>query len=129
MKDAAVGFVFGGNRQYVSKLMKRLDTTLRARFRLRIKVFKKSAMLAVIGKVCTSRVLIYYMQRVGYFKTRARSMNTKHFGRYVVYYRVSTAGQGRSGLGLEAQRQAVGEQDTERSERRKMGSQATESAG
>jgi DNA invertase Pin-like site-specific DNA recombinase len=27
--------------------------------------------------------------------------------RYVAYYRVSTAGQGRSGLGLEAQRQAV----------------------
>ena len=29
-------------------------------------------------------------------------------GRFIAYYRVSTAQQGRSGLGLEAQRQAVG---------------------
>ena len=39
-------------------------------------------------------------------------MNMKHSGRYVAYYRVSTAQQGRSGLGLEAQRLAVGEPKT-----------------
>jgi hypothetical protein len=32
---------------------------------------------------------------------------TAHFGRFVAYYRVSTIEQGRSGLGLEAQKSAV----------------------
>ncbi len=34
-------------------------------------------------------------------------MNTSHCSRYIAYYRVSTARQGRSGLGIEAQKQAV----------------------
>jgi DNA invertase Pin-like site-specific DNA recombinase len=36
-------------------------------------------------------------------------MDMKHTGRFVAYYRVSTARQGKSGLGLEAQQQAVHE--------------------
>jgi DNA invertase Pin-like site-specific DNA recombinase len=36
-------------------------------------------------------------------------MDMKHTGRFVAYYRVSTARQGKSGLGLEAQQQAVRE--------------------
>jgi hypothetical protein len=34
-------------------------------------------------------------------------MTVRQPGRFVAYLRVSTEGQGRSGLGLEAQRQAV----------------------
>jgi DNA invertase Pin-like site-specific DNA recombinase len=40
-------------------------------------------------------------------KQRNTVSNTVHCSRYIAYYRVSTARQGRSGLGIEAQKQAV----------------------
>ncbi len=35
------------------------------------------------------------------------SLSNRHFGRFIAYYRVSTDRQGRSGLGLDAQKKAV----------------------